>query len=272
MDHGTCDNYKIFWYFNQADSECVRFYYGGCDGNQNRFENRESCQMTCKMSKEERQAFSKLPKQCLASMEYGSNCDEVTSKWYFDIQTKTCYPFEYSGCGPKNSNRFETFEECNQVCTTNLKLSADSSSSDKQEALTSKQPNDDEQSADDRDICDLPMAEGNCTQKATKWFYDKKAKYCRQFEFSGCNGNENRFETRQQCTEICETTKRRGCCLVFFNDWCDKECFILFDFYRLKKFATRTKYKARALITSRDGFMIRRQDHVKSSNMVVKTA
>jgi hypothetical protein len=40
----------------------------------------------------------------------------------------------------------------------------------------------------------------------------------------------------------------------------------------LKKFATRTKYKARALITSRDGFMIRRQDHVKSSNMVVKTA
>lgn len=29
VDHGTCDNYKIFWYFNQVDKECVRFYYGG---------------------------------------------------------------------------------------------------------------------------------------------------------------------------------------------------------------------------------------------------
>jgi papilin len=29
LDHGTCDNYKIFWYFDQVDRECVRFYYGG---------------------------------------------------------------------------------------------------------------------------------------------------------------------------------------------------------------------------------------------------
>jgi hypothetical protein len=60
------------------------------------------------------------------------------------------------------------------------------------------------------DLCDLPMVKGNCSQKVTKWFFDNKVKYCRQFEFSGCNGNENRFETRHQCTEICEFPKRRG--------------------------------------------------------------
>jgi hypothetical protein len=54
------------------------------------------------------------------------------------------------------------------------------------------------------------MSVGNCTQKIVKWLYDVNLKHCRQFEFSGCNGNRNRFETRHQCTEICEIPKRRG--------------------------------------------------------------
>lgn len=29
VESGTCADYKIFWYFNQAEKECVRFYYGG---------------------------------------------------------------------------------------------------------------------------------------------------------------------------------------------------------------------------------------------------
>lgn len=66
----------------------------------------------------------------------------------------------------------------------------------------------------DISTCDLPMETGNCSQKITKWFYDKKAMYCRLFEFTGCNGNDNKFETREQCTEICEHPKRRG--IVFF--------------------------------------------------------
>lgn len=72
------------------------------------------------------------------------------------------------------------------------------------------------------------MKAGNCSQQVTKWFYDKKSKYCRQFDFTGCNGNENRFETREQCTELCENSKRReicnsnkiqGPCMEFQNKW-----------------------------------------------------
>jgi hypothetical protein len=62
------------------------------------------------------------------------------------------------------------------------------------------------------------MKQGNCSQKVIKWFYDKTAKYCKQFDFTGCNGNENRFETRQQCTEICENPKRRGVFFLFLLD------------------------------------------------------
>ena len=59
------------------------------------------------------------------------------------------------------------------------------------------------------------MEVGNCTQNTLKWFYDSQAKYCREFEFSGCHGNENRFETRHQCVEICELTKRKGSNIIF---------------------------------------------------------
>ena len=37
------------------------------------------------------------------------------------------------------------------------------------------------------------MKPGNCSQKISKWFYDKKLRYCRQFDFTGCNGNQNRL-------------------------------------------------------------------------------
>lgn len=119
MDHGTCDKYKIYWYFNQVDKECVRFYYGGCEGNQNRFENKENCEMTCKLTKEEKEALLKLPKRCIIPMDYGNSCEPITSKWYFDTQTKVCYPFEYSGCGADLANRFETSEECKNTCENN---------------------------------------------------------------------------------------------------------------------------------------------------------
>lgn len=137
MDHGTCDKYKIYWYFNQIDRECVRFYYGGCDGNQNRFESRENCEMTCKMSKEEKALLIKLPTRCLATMEYGNNCGEIQPRWYFDTQNKLCYPFEYSGCGPENTNRFDTHEECNKTCTEKLVISSSSPSLSQSENSTS---------------------------------------------------------------------------------------------------------------------------------------
>ena len=117
LDYGTCDQYKIYWYFNQVDRECVRFYYGGCDGNQNRFESRESCEMQCKLSPEERQALMRLPKQCIMPMEYGTGCESASTKWYFDSSTKACYPFEYTGCGPEQSNRFEEQRDCERSCS-----------------------------------------------------------------------------------------------------------------------------------------------------------
>lgn len=71
----------------------------------------------------------RLPKQCLAPMEYGQNCGQLTPKWYFDTQEKVCYSFEYSGCGSEFSNRFETKDECNSLCVDNFLITNQNSTS-----------------------------------------------------------------------------------------------------------------------------------------------
>lgn len=62
----------------------------------------------------------KLPKQCIMPLETGTNCEEISTRFYFDMQTKVCYPFEYTGCGPEVSNRFDTDEQCNKLCNENF--------------------------------------------------------------------------------------------------------------------------------------------------------
>ena len=44
---GPCRGYFPRWYYSREDNACKQFIYGGCDGNQNRFDNREECEAKC---------------------------------------------------------------------------------------------------------------------------------------------------------------------------------------------------------------------------------
>ncbi|KAM6968128.1 collagen alpha-6(VI) chain [Aplochiton taeniatus] len=44
---GSCGNYSLKWFFDPQQSECSRFWYGGCGGNDNRFETQEECEGLC---------------------------------------------------------------------------------------------------------------------------------------------------------------------------------------------------------------------------------
>ncbi len=47
-DRGTiCGEYVQRWYYNEAVGTCLLFWYGGCDGNGNRFNSEKECLQIC---------------------------------------------------------------------------------------------------------------------------------------------------------------------------------------------------------------------------------
>ncbi|XP_069769786.1 collagen alpha-1(XXVIII) chain-like isoform X2 [Narcine bancroftii] len=47
LDQGPCRSYVIKWYFDNTANSCAQFWYGGCEGNMNRFLTQDECHSKC---------------------------------------------------------------------------------------------------------------------------------------------------------------------------------------------------------------------------------
>ncbi|UJR31029.1 hypothetical protein I4U23_018538 [Adineta vaga] len=90
------------------------------------------------------------------------------NRWYYHPDQDTCHLFVYRGLGG-NENNFLTLHECHLECIT----------------------------------CAPSPDRGECLGRMDMWYYDNKSKECRQFEYSGCKGNENQFMKKEQCIDTC---------------------------------------------------------------------
>lgn len=43
----VCSNYESRWYYDRTAQKCAHFWYGGCEGNDNRFPTIAECEETC---------------------------------------------------------------------------------------------------------------------------------------------------------------------------------------------------------------------------------
>lgn len=46
-ERGPCKNYTVNWFYDMEYGGCSRFWYGGCEGNDNNFRSQDECKDVC---------------------------------------------------------------------------------------------------------------------------------------------------------------------------------------------------------------------------------
>lgn len=190
-DGGTCSNYTVKYFFDLEYGGCSRFWYSGCDGNDNRYDSVEECKSTCEAPTGK--------DACLLPKIHGP-CTGYYPVYYYDSDRNTCSQFIYGGC-LGNTNRFETIEECQKLCQVDESLRKLGRAPILHYwkfienfffHFPSSAP------------CEQPVEAGKCHGQFERWAYDKEQDTCTRFAYTGCKGNKNHFASEEACSYQCK--------------------------------------------------------------------
>ncbi|GFT53006.1 hypothetical protein NPIL_616831 [Nephila pilipes] len=113
---------------------------------------------------------------CLQPKEVGP-CKALFLRYYYNKETGQCEQFTYGGCRG-NSNNFVTQEDCEAACGN-------------------------DQTPTPNSVCKQEKEMGPCRASMPRFFYNKNTKRCEKFNYGGCKGNGNNFNTKQECEAAC---------------------------------------------------------------------
>ncbi|NP_001003243.1 tissue factor pathway inhibitor [Canis lupus familiaris] len=127
-DNGPCRAMIRNYFFNIHTQQCEEFIYGGCEGNQNRFESLEECEEKCvrvypKAKTETLEKVLEKPDYCHMNEDSGL-CRGFVTRYYYNNVSSKCEGFKYGGC-LGNLNNFETLEQCKNTCEGSIDLLMD---------------------------------------------------------------------------------------------------------------------------------------------------
>uniref|UniRef100_A0A3Q4MYY4 BPTI/Kunitz inhibitor domain-containing protein n=1 Tax=Neolamprologus brichardi TaxID=32507 RepID=A0A3Q4MYY4_NEOBR len=224
----TKEFFNFAMYYDVNKDQCTPFLYNGEGGNANRFENERECMRNCSPNAENiypmdgecngkylRYYYDSIDKKCKRFLWTGclgngnrffdyNSCNSTSSKacllkqteggcngncvkYYYDSREEKCKEFIWTGC-VGNGNRFHDYNSCNSTCS----------------------------GVKGKNTCLLKRAEGGCNGNCVKYYYDSSDKKCKEFIWTGCSGNGNRFHDYNSCNSSCSGVKCKNDVLSFF--------------------------------------------------------
>ena len=124
-------------------------------------------------------------------------CRAAIIRWYYDAYDKKCLEFIYGGCRG-NENNFVSKDKCEEKCMESRAVAVETTTPRR----TTLPPMLKEE-------CKQNFHQGNCTKLSEimnpkiRYFY-KYPYGCNDFFYCGQGGNDNNFETMQDCKDFCE--------------------------------------------------------------------
>lgn len=211
VDDGPCRAFIKRFFFNILTHQCEEFIYGGCEGNENRFESLEECKEKC--VRDYPKMTTKLPFQkgkpdfCFLQEDPGI-CRGYITRYFYNNQSKQCERFKYGGC-LGNLNNFESLEECKNTCenpTSDFQVDDHRTQVNTVNNTLIKQPTKAPRRWAFRgpSWCLPPADRGLCQANEIRFFYNAIIGKCRPFKYSGCGGNENNFTSKKACITACK--------------------------------------------------------------------
>ncbi|KAL3311585.1 hypothetical protein Ciccas_009832 [Cichlidogyrus casuarinus] len=108
IEKKSCGQTVNKWRFDEKSSSCIQFAYGGCAGNQNKFDSRSDCEEKCNKKAKAVTVNCNDPK-------VEGPCRAGKKRYYYNKDTKKCVSFFWGGCHP-NGNNFLDEAACKTAC------------------------------------------------------------------------------------------------------------------------------------------------------------
>ncbi|KAM9465973.1 kunitz-type protease inhibitor 1a [Clarias gariepinus] len=180
---GPCRGSFPRWHYNVLTKQCQSFTFGGCSPNRNNYLSEKECiqacdQVTVNSTSSRRSGHADLPDE---------QCGVPCGPEKFMCSNGCCIDKELQCDNTPQCNDGSDEKRCDNLDTDFRRLLDLDKEEDKGSVMH----------------CTLPPVTGPCRHSTTKWYYNPYDQKCSRFNYGGCQGNENQYDSEEECMRKC---------------------------------------------------------------------